>query len=225
MTAQPDHPHQAGNEPISPSEKNRPTPRREPPQNTTNVPRTTTHPKGLAATRSGRRLPARIDRGRGRHRRRRSRRWTPTPRARPRKQRLAGARRPSHPSARSRLDPVGPTARSTATAPNAPKPLTDGSGATTLSDDTQPSATRPRSPASANEPTFSVPAPTRRRSLAWREGPIRMIARLLAAPSRGGVESVGQARERLRAGAGGGDPPGWVEEYRRRQSGDVVRVG
>jgi transposase InsO family protein len=39
--------------------------------------------------------------------------------------------------------PAGPTARSTATAANAPPPLTDGSGATTTTENTQPSATSP----------------------------------------------------------------------------------
>ena len=37
--------------------------------------------------------------------------------------------------------PAGPTARSTAPAPNAPQPLTDGSGTTTITANTQPSAT------------------------------------------------------------------------------------
>ena len=48
---------------------------------------------------------------------------------------------------------AGPTAPSTAQATNAPPPLTAGSGSTTIEDDTQPSATNPRSP----EPTCSGP--------------------------------------------------------------------
>ena len=49
---------------------------------------------------------------------------------------------------------AGPTAPSTAQATNAPPPLTAGSGTTTIDDDTQPSATNPRSA----EPTCSGPA-------------------------------------------------------------------
>ena len=48
---------------------------------------------------------------------------------------------------------AGPTAPSTAQATNAPPPLTAGSGTTTIADDTQPSATNPRSA----EPTCSGP--------------------------------------------------------------------
>jgi transposase InsO family protein len=43
------------------------------------------------------------------------------------------------------LSTAGPTESSTAQAQNAPPPLTAGSGTTTISDDTQPSATDPRS--------------------------------------------------------------------------------
>jgi hypothetical protein len=42
--------------------------------------------------------------------------------------------------------PAGPTAPSTATAPSAPPPLTAGSGTTTITEDTQPSATTRPSP-------------------------------------------------------------------------------
>ena len=42
---------------------------------------------------------------------------------------------------------AGPTARSTPPAPNAPQPLTDGSGTTTITDHTQPSAANHPSPA------------------------------------------------------------------------------
>ena len=42
---------------------------------------------------------------------------------------------------------AGPTARSTAQAANAPQPLTAGSGTTTITDDTQPSADKHPSPA------------------------------------------------------------------------------
>jgi transposase len=45
---------------------------------------------------------------------------------------------------------VGPTARSTAPAQNAPQPLTAGSGPTTIAAHTAPSATNPRSLASPN---------------------------------------------------------------------------
>src|ERR687898_2127055 len=50
---------------------------------------------------------------------------------------------------------AGPTAPSTAPAPNARQPLTAGSGTTTITDDTQPSATSPQSLASTSEPTCS----------------------------------------------------------------------
>ena len=53
--------------------------------------------------------------------------------------------RPSASSAR--CSAAGPTARSTPQAQNAPQPLTAGSGATTITDDTQPSADKPPSPA------------------------------------------------------------------------------
>jgi hypothetical protein len=46
--------------------------------------------------------------------------------------------------------PAGPTARSTAQAPNAPPPLTDGSGTTTITANTQPSATNRPSLASTS---------------------------------------------------------------------------
>ena len=57
------------------------------------------------------------------------------------------ARRPTaKPNASSApCSTAGPTARSTAQATNAPAPLTAGSGTTTINDDTQPSATNPRS--------------------------------------------------------------------------------
>jgi hypothetical protein len=60
-----------------------------------------------------------------------------------------GARRPTaRPSASSaRCWPPGPTARSTAQAENAPPPLTAGSGTTTISADTKPSAEQHPSPA------------------------------------------------------------------------------
>src|SRR5438128_10747968 len=62
--------------------------------------------------------------------------------------------RPSASSARCSQD--GPMVRSTATAPSAPPPLTAGSGTTTVSADTQPSATSPRSLVlTREEPTFS----------------------------------------------------------------------
>src|SRR5207245_1909564 len=49
-----------------------------------------------------------------------------------------------------------PMVRSTATATSAPPPLTAGSGTTTVSEDTQPSATSPRSLVlTREEPTFS----------------------------------------------------------------------
>ncbi len=51
--------------------------------------------------------------------------------------------KPSGSSARS--SPAGLTARSTNQATNEPQPLTAGSGTTTIDDDTQPSATTPRS--------------------------------------------------------------------------------
>jgi hypothetical protein len=51
---------------------------------------------------------------------------------------------------------AGPTARSIAIATSTPQPLTDGSGTTTIIENTRPSATSPRSLASASEPTFSV---------------------------------------------------------------------
>ena len=70
--------------------------------------------------------------------------------------------KPSASSAPS--SPAGPTAPSTAPAANAPPPLTAGSGTTTIDDDTQPSATNPRSA----EPTCS--GPTARR--AWRNAPV-----------------------------------------------------
>jgi transposase InsO family protein len=54
---------------------------------------------------------------------------------------------------------AGPTVRSTATAESAPPPLTAGSGITTISEDTQLSATSPRSLASTSEPTLSVLTP------------------------------------------------------------------
>ncbi len=50
--------------------------------------------------------------------------------------------------------------RSTATAPNAPLPLTAGSTTTTITDDTAPSATSPRSLASTSEPTCSGLTPS-----------------------------------------------------------------
>ena len=56
--------------------------------------------------------------------------------------------------------PAGPTARSTAQATNAPEPLTAGSGTTTIDDDTQPSATNPRSA----EPTCLGLTASRRRA-------------------------------------------------------------
>ena len=52
---------------------------------------------------------------------------------------------------------AGPTAPSTAQATNAPEHLTAGSATTTINDDTQPSATNPRSP----EPTCSGPTSRR----------------------------------------------------------------
>jgi len=59
------------------------------------------------------------------------------------------ARRPTaKPSASSApCSAAGPTARSTTQAPTAPPPLTDGSGTTTIADDTKPSADRHPSPA------------------------------------------------------------------------------
>ena len=56
--------------------------------------------------------------------------------------------------------------------PNAPPPLTAGSGTTTINADTQPSATNPRSP----EPTCSGPTP---------RGPGSTAARRAAARARG----------------------------------------
>jgi transposase len=69
---------------------------------------------------------------------------------------------------------AGPTAPSTAQATNAPKPLTAGSGTTTINADTQPSATNPRSA----EPTCLGPTPRRPRRTCgstvsasiWRDG-------------------------------------------------------
>ena len=73
--------------------------------------------------------------------------------------------KPNASSAPSSAD--GPTALSTA--PSAPLPLTAGSGTTTTSEDTQPSATSPRSSASTSEPTFpgltTRPAPQDLKSL------------------------------------------------------------
>ena len=49
---------------------------------------------------------------------------------------------------------AGPTARSTATAPNAPQPLTAGSGTTTITANTQPSATsRPSLASTSDQPS------------------------------------------------------------------------
>ena len=76
-----------------------------------------------------------------------------------------GHRQTGKPNASSApCSPAGPTAPSTAQATNAPPPLTAGSGTTTIDDDTQPSATNPRSA----EPTCS--GPTARARLR-REGP------------------------------------------------------
>ena len=62
-----------------------------------------------------------------------------------------GRRPTARPNGSSRpSSPAGTTARSTAQATNAPPPLTAGYGPTTIAGDTAPSATRPRSPASAN---------------------------------------------------------------------------
>src|SRR5438132_13360770 len=56
---------------------------------------------------------------------------------------------------------MGPCVRSTATATSAPPPLTAGSGTTTVSEDTQPSATSPRSLVlTREEPTFSGLTPS-----------------------------------------------------------------
>jgi transposase-like protein len=57
---------------------------------------------------------------------------------------------------------AGPTARSTAPAASAPRPLTAGSTTTTIAANTQPSATSPRSLASTSEPTCSGLTPSRR---------------------------------------------------------------
>src|SRR5947208_16000913 len=74
--------------------------------------------------------------------------FTPAPTA------LRPTARPSASSARCSQD--GPMVRSTATATSAPPPLTAGSGTTTVSSDTQPSATSPRSLVlTREEPTFS----------------------------------------------------------------------
>src|SRR5579884_3915240 len=62
--------------------------------------------------------------------------------------------------------PAGPTPRSTKTAPTEPPASMAGSGTTTTNEDTQPSATSPRSPASTSEPTFSgLTASCRRRRI------------------------------------------------------------
>ena len=59
---------------------------------------------------------------------------------------------------------MGPCVRSTATATSAPPPLTAGSGTTTVSEDTQPSATSPRSLVLTREaPTFSGLTPRSQR--------------------------------------------------------------
>src|SRR5262245_30442707 len=69
-----------------------------------------------------------------------------------------GRKQTGRPSASSaRCSPAGPMAPSTAQATNAPPPLTAGSGTTTIADDTQLSATKPRSA----EPTCSGPTPSR----------------------------------------------------------------
>ena len=69
-----------------------------------------------------------------------------------------GHRQTAKPSASSApCSTAGPTAPSTAQATNAPTPLTAGSGTTTIDDDTQPSATNPRSA----EPTCLGPTPRR----------------------------------------------------------------
>src|SRR5205823_447014 len=54
-----------------------------------------------------------------------------------------------------RCSAAGPTARSTARAGSAPRPLTDGYGTTTITENTQPSATSPdRSPQrTTNQPS------------------------------------------------------------------------
>jgi len=70
---------------------------------------------------------------------------------------------------------LGPTARSTATAPSAPPLSMAGSGTTTISENTQRSVTSPRSPASTSEPTFSVPT-TRGHASAARETLVLLCA-------------------------------------------------
>ena len=73
-----------------------------------------------------------------------------------------GHRQTAKPNASSApCSTAGPTAPSTAQATNAPTPLTAGSGTTTIDDDTQPSATNPRSA----EPTCLGPVPTSARRL------------------------------------------------------------
>ena len=60
----------------------------------------------------------------------------------------------------ARCSVAGPTARSTATPRSGPQRLTDGSGTTTIEDDTQPSATnRPSLASPSEEPTCSVLTP------------------------------------------------------------------
>jgi hypothetical protein len=67
---------------------------------------------------------------------------------------------------------AGPTARSTATAKNAPQPLTDGSSTTTITANTQPSATSPdHSPQRANQPSRYLQLASRRRWQVARRGP------------------------------------------------------
>ncbi len=94
---------------------------------------------------------------------------------------------------------AGPTVPSTAIAANATPPLTAGSGTTTINENTQRSATNPRSPASASEPTYSgltpsPPSSAQPSSLRGRSTPNFPQARLsgLAACPRYIETSVGR---------------------------------
>ena len=71
---------------------------------------------------------------------------------------------------------TGPTARSTAQATNAPPPLTAGSGTTTIADDTQHSATNPRSPEPTSLGPTTSPSGGHRRSAARRRSAGRPCA-------------------------------------------------
>ena len=101
---------------------------------------------------------------------------------------VLAARRPmARPSASSaRCSPAGPTERSTATAPNVPQPVTAGSATTTITDDTQPSATNRPSLASTSGPTFLGPTSRdnrcRRRDSDTRTAPSPLVARDLSGP-------------------------------------------